>query len=291
VALVAGAVAATVFALAAPAAAGVETLTGTTTCSNTDHVAQWSLSNGAVGGNMLIGTVTEQIGSDFYPVTGFSATVPSNGTTSGTSVVPGSETSVNGPLTLTVNVSWPDDNFSTLVFGSIDLGQACPGSTTTTSQPTTTPTTTTSVSEPTTTTQSPTTTTTTPTSARKPPTRTTQPPTRAAKAATRASAKVKAATAALTTTATQTTTTVIQQADPSPTSTTKPGAFTSTLAFTGSGTTLVVVFGLCFLTIGGSVLMHKRNALAGLRGHETNEELHRQRDRKKRSLWVYLPPR
>jgi hypothetical protein len=53
----------------------------------------------------------------------------------------------------------------------------------------------------------------------------------------------------------------------------------------------MIIFGLCFITVGGAVLMHKRNALAALRGHETNEELRRQSERKKRSLWVYLPPR
>ena len=144
---------AVVLGLAAPAWPCVATVTGSVSCSNTDHVAQWVLANGPVGGTMLVGTVTEQIGPDFYNVTGFTPTVLPNGTTTGTSVVAGFETNLTGLLTLSVWVRWPDDNYQTQIFTSIDLGRECPGST---------PTTTTTTSPPSTTTTYPNTTTTYP---------------------------------------------------------------------------------------------------------------------------------
>ena len=55
-------------------------------------------------------------------------------------------------LLLSVYVSWPDDNFSTRVYGEVDLGPACPGSTTTTTTAVPYPTTTTALPYPTTTT-------------------------------------------------------------------------------------------------------------------------------------------
>ena len=145
--LVGGMVVAVLLGLAAPAWPCTASVVGTVTCSNVDHVATWTLANGPVGGTMLVGTVTEQIGPDFYNVTGFTPTVLPNGTTSGTSTIAGFETNLSGLLTLSVWVRWPDDNFQTQIFTSIDLGRACPGSvppSTTTSTTTTYPNTTTS---------------------------------------------------------------------------------------------------------------------------------------------------
>lgn len=280
---IAGLAVSTVVAFAAPAWADVATVLGTATCSNAHPVVQWTLTNGSAGRAMLVGTARAQIGADSFSANGFAVSVAASATTSATSVVPDFATGLSGPLMLSVNVSWPNDNFSTLVYGSVDVGHACSGSTTTTvSQPTTT----TMTPSPTTTTTGPRTTTTTKVPRAK----------RREVTTTRVSAgpaKRRAATAASTATTTPpaSAATPHEQAQADPTSTTRPGAFTSTLAFTGSGTTFMLLFGLCFVTVGGSVLLHKRNALAGLRGHETNDELRRQRERKRRSLWVYLPPR
>lgn len=281
--VIAGLAVATVLAFAAPASADVATVHGTTTCSNAHPVVQWTLTNESTGGTMSVGTASAQIGADSFEATGFAASVGASGTTSATSAVPDFATRISGPLMLSVNVSWPNDNFSTLVYGSVDLAQACSASTTTTlSQPTTTMTT---PSSTTTTTAPLTSTTTTAARTKKPRANTTRVTTGAAR-----KRAVKTLSAA-TTTRPATTSTLDEAGRADPTSTTKPGAFTSTLAFTGSGTTYILLFGLCFVTAGGAVLLHKRNALAGLRGHETNDELRRQRERKRRSLWVYLPPR
>jgi hypothetical protein len=282
-AFIAGLAVSTVVAFAAPAWADVATVHGTTTCSNAHPVVRWTLTNGSAGAAMLVGTASAQIGADSFAATGFAASVAATGTTSATSVVPGFATGLSGPLMLSVNVSWPNDNFSTLVYGSVDVGPACSGSTTTTvSQPTTT----TATPSPTTTTTRPLTTTTTKASRAKK-----RGVTRTRSSAVAATKRSAPASSTATTTPPASTTTLHEQAQADPTSTTRPGAFTSTLAFTGSGTTFILLFGLCFVTVGGSVLLHKRNALAGLRGHETNDELRRQRERKRRSLWVYLPPR
>ena len=37
--------------------------------------------------------------------------------------------------------------------------------------------------------------------------------------------------------------------------------------------------------------MYKRNVLQAQRGHATTAELDRRLEKKKRTLWVYLPPR
>jgi hypothetical protein len=282
VAVIAGLTVSIVVAFAAPAWADVATVHGTATCSNAHRVVEWSLTNGSAAGPMSVGTASAQIGGDSFAATGFAASVASGATTSASSAVPDFATGTGGPLMLSVNVSWPNDNFSTLVYASVDLGQACAASTATTgSQPTTTVTT----PSPTTTTAAPRTPTTTTPTAKRPRARTARMAHRAAKK--RAVATLSAAPA----TRPVTTTTLDDAGPANPTSTTRPGAFTSTLAFTGSGTTVIFVFGLCLVTVGGAVVLHKRNALASLRGHETNDELRRQRDRKRRSLWVYLPPR
>jgi len=281
--LISGLAFAAILAFAAPAWADVATVRGTATCANAHPVIQWTLTNGSAGTPMLVGTASAQIGADSFAATGFAGSVDANGSTSATSVVPSFATGLSGPVMLSVNVSWPNDTFSTIAYGSVDLAQACSSSTTTTvAQPTTTTTT----PSPTTTTIASLTTTTIKASG------TNTRPAKTTHVSTRATAK-RAATAGSTATTTRPATTTpldgLGQADP--TSTTRPGAFTSTLAFTGSGTTFILLFGLCFVTVGGSVLLHKRTALAALRGHETNDELRRQRERKTRSLWVYLPKR
>jgi hypothetical protein len=70
--LIAGLVVSAVGAFAAPAGAGVATVTGTATCSNTNHLVVWTLTNGPGGGAMVVGTANEQIGADSFAATGFS---------------------------------------------------------------------------------------------------------------------------------------------------------------------------------------------------------------------------
>jgi Fibronectin type III domain len=139
VGLVVGVVISVVLGLAAPAWPCTANAFGTTACSNTDHAVSWSLSNGPVGGTMVVGTIVVQHGTLFYTANGFAATVPPSGTTTATSVIPGYASNLTGMLMLSVWVRWPDDNFQTQIYAWVDLGPACPGS----APPTTTTTTTT----------------------------------------------------------------------------------------------------------------------------------------------------
>ena len=74
-----------------------------------------------------------------------------------------------------------------------------------------------------------------------------------------------------------------------PTTTTEPGP--PTLPRTGTATTFLLVFGAFFVAIGGSILMHKRNSWASVRGHETTADVRKNLEQKRRALTVYLPPR
>src|SRR5260221_9158485 len=82
--LVGGVVIAVVIGLAAPAWPCSASATGSTACAGTDHAVQWSLTNGPLGGTMVVGTIVVQLGSHFYTATGFAATVPNSGTTTAT---------------------------------------------------------------------------------------------------------------------------------------------------------------------------------------------------------------
>ncbi len=151
VGLAGGVVIALVLGLAAPAWPCSATAAGSTVCSNTDHAVQWSLTNGPVGGTMVVGTIVVQLGTNFYTASGFAATVPPSGTTTATSVIPGYESNLTGLLMLSAWVRWPDDNFQTQVYAWVDLLAACPGATPgpTTTTTTSTTTTTTTTTQPT----------------------------------------------------------------------------------------------------------------------------------------------
>jgi LPXTG-motif cell wall-anchored protein len=250
--------------LSAPAYAHHANLSGQTYCANNDHVVTWSIGNSQSNLPMQIDSATATINGDTYAVTGYTNPVPNSGTTNATSVVPGP---VQGTLTLTVAVSWSNGatwQGSTTVPLEGTCGCGCTStSSTTTTMPTTTttmPTTTTTkhhcgctttTTMPTTTTTEATTTTTEATTTTTEPTTTTTEPT-------------TTSTESLGSTTIVTTTTLGHQGSTTPTTakttTTQAPPVEGELPFTGSGTSIPVIFGLGALLLGAALAFRKRGA-------------------------------
>jgi len=225
-ALAAGVVVALLVGLTAPAYAHHANLSGQTYCASNDHVITWSIGNSQSNLAMTIDSATATINGQSYAVTGYTNPVPNSGTTNATSVVPGP---VQGTITLTVHASWP--NGATWQ-GSTEVplqGTCGCGCTSTTSSTTTMPTTTTTEYETTTTTE-PTTT----------------------------------STESLGSTTIVTTTTLGHQGSTTPTTakstTTMAPPVEGELPFTGSGTSIPVIFGLGALLLGAGLAFRKRGA-------------------------------
>ncbi len=113
---------------ALPAWAHHPVLSGTTACSDGDHVISWTIGNSESGWVMHIDTATAVLGSQSFAVTGYSPNVAKLGSTSATSTLPGGST---GTVTLTVKATWTDGTTATRS-GTVTLSSQCSGSTTTT---------------------------------------------------------------------------------------------------------------------------------------------------------------
>jgi LPXTG-motif cell wall-anchored protein len=125
-------------AFARPAWAHTVAVTGTTTCSDGNHVVSWTIHNNetAADRTLHIVSATATNAGTTYPVTGYDASIPPQGDSPASSTLPGG---VTGTVTITVNVRWTD-GFRNHATGSIELVSMCSPSTTTT--PTSTPSTT-----------------------------------------------------------------------------------------------------------------------------------------------------
>jgi len=102
--LVAGVVVAALGGLSAPAYAHHAIVSGSTVCAGNDHVITWSIGNNRDDEAMTIESATATVNGDTYAVTGYTSPVGFSGTTTATTVVPGS---VDGTVTLSVHVTWP----------------------------------------------------------------------------------------------------------------------------------------------------------------------------------------
>jgi hypothetical protein len=162
---------------AVPAWAHYPVLSGYTVCSDGPHVITWSIGNSEANKTMHIDSATATLGAQTFAVTGYSADVAGSATSATTTLPTGS----SGSVTLSVQVSWPVDNFHATDHTSVTLISGCsPSTTTTTVAPTTTTTeapttttveiTTTTEAPATTTTEAPTTTTTVETNTTEAPT-------------------------------------------------------------------------------------------------------------------------
>jgi LPXTG-motif cell wall-anchored protein len=265
VGLVAGLIAAGVFALAAPASAHNAAVSGSTSCSDGAHVVTWSIGNDWPT-PMTIASATAVVGGQSYAVTGYANPVSMTGTTA-TSVVPGG---VSGTIVLTVHVTWSD--WAQTPTASVDLLSNCSTTTTQSTTTTTYPVTTTTQHhcdcESTTTTQPVTTTTQHHCECS---TTTTQPVTTTTVADTTTTIADTTTTQPVTTTTSQIhelgSTTIV-------TTTTKPKATTTlaaagtlpstptdaVLPHTGSSTTFPVIFGGLCLALGAGLALRKRSA-------------------------------
>jgi LPXTG-motif cell wall-anchored protein len=272
-ALAAGVVVALMVGLTAPAYAHHANLSGQTYCANNDHVVTWSIGNSQSNLAMHIDSATATINGKTYAVTGYTNPVPNSGTTNATSVVPGP---VQGTLVLTVDVSWPN-GATWHGTTSVPLQGTCGcGCTSTSSSTTTMPTTTTTEYETTTTTEPVTTTTkhhcgcTTTTTM---PTTTTTESTTTTTEATTTTTEATTTTTEPTTTSTEslgsttivTTTTLGHQGSTTPTTaksttTVTPPPVEGELPFTGSGTSIPVIFGIGSLLVGAALAFRKRGA-------------------------------
>lgn len=122
-------------------------LSGTATCSNSDHVIAWSIGNSQPKEDMGIVSATAELGGAHYAVTGYTNPVAPSGSTSASTTIPGTLT---GQVTLWVHGVWTDGHTSQRHV-SVDLPATCAAVTTTTLAPTTTipsPTTTSEVTSP-----------------------------------------------------------------------------------------------------------------------------------------------
>ncbi len=131
VVIVTGIVAAVVMGLAAPAWAHHPALSGTTVCTNAEHVVTWTIENSETNhpGGMAIAEATATIGAQSYPVTGYTSPLPNLGTTSATTIVPGD---VTGTIKLRVVGVWTADGHTSTRSTTVDLIENCvPQSTTT----------------------------------------------------------------------------------------------------------------------------------------------------------------
>jgi LPXTG-motif cell wall-anchored protein len=230
-------VAAGVLTTAAPAYAHHSVLSGTTECSDGEHVVTWTIqAMSVVDLPMTIASASATHDGSTYAVTGYTSPVPDEQTTTATTVLPAGST---GNVTLHVYSTWPDDVDYTDET-SVELEDDCmPASTTTTEAATTTTTeapTTTTTEAPTTTTEAPTTTIVVEGSTTVPPF--TVPPPESS------------------TTTTPPGPTVTQEGGP----TTVPGPVTGDLPRTGGDAGFPIVFGLCLLGSGALLVMRRRRA-------------------------------
>jgi LPXTG-motif cell wall-anchored protein len=140
VAVVAIVATALLLAWARPAWAHKVAVSGTTSCPDANHLVTWTIHNNETLPDrpMTIASVSAEVNGTTYAVTGYDTTVAPDGDTQATSTVPGD---VEGTITITVHVRWPD-NFSGTATGSVELTPPCNETTTTTTPSTTTPTTT-----------------------------------------------------------------------------------------------------------------------------------------------------
>ncbi len=164
--LVVGVIAATVLGFAAPAWAHHPVLFGSTSCSGSNHVVHWTIGNSESDHQITAVSLASAIGTESFPVSGYTLPIGNGGSTIATTIVPAPTL---GTITLTVVATWADGHSATDQT-SVDLVSGCTtttSSTTTTTSPcsemttTTAPciaTTTTTGSGPTTTTAAPTTT-------------------------------------------------------------------------------------------------------------------------------------
>jgi LPXTG-motif cell wall-anchored protein len=266
VGLVAGLIAAGVFALAAPASAHNSAVSGSTSCSDGSHVVNWTIGNDDPL-SMNIDSASAAIGAQSYAVTGYANPVSQAGTTAST-IVPGG---TNGTIVLTVHVTWTD-HYSMTATAQVALQSNCSTTTTQATTTTTYPVTTTTQHhcdcESTTTTQPVTTTTQHHCECS---TTTTQPVTTTTVADTTTTIADTTTTQPVTTTTSQIhelgSTTIV-------TTTTKPKATTTlaaagtlpstptdaVLPHTGSSTTFPVIFGGLCLALGAGLALRKRSA-------------------------------
>jgi LPXTG-motif cell wall-anchored protein len=266
--LAAGVLVAFVVGLTAPAYAHHANLSGETYCANNDHVIVWSIQNSQTNLAMNIVSATATINGESYAVTGYTNPVPNTGsrTTEATTVVPGP---VQGTITLTISASWPNGaTWSGTT--SVPLVGTCGCTCSSTTQSTTT-------TEPTTTTTQPVTTTTRhhcgcTSTTTMPTTTTTEATTTTTEATTTTTEATTTTTTEPTTTSTEalgsttivTTTTVGDQGSTVPTTakstTTQVPPVEGELPFTGSGTSVPLVFGLGSLIVGAALAFRKRGA-------------------------------
>ena len=137
-------------AFAAPASAHTVVVSGTTSCPDENHLVTWTIRNPETlaDRSLVIVSATADVDGVSYPVEGYDAGIPPQGSTQATSVVPGD---VTGTIDITVRVRFPDD-FRAHAKASVELMPPCEETTTTTSPttapPTTAPPTTASTSPP-----------------------------------------------------------------------------------------------------------------------------------------------
>ncbi len=126
-----------VLAIGAPAWAHFPEVSGTTVCSDSDHLITWTIGNSETDKVMTITSASASDGTNTYAVTGYSPTVGDSGSTTATTVVPGG---VTGTITLTVTGSWDDGVVATRQ-AMVELIESCSPPSTTTSTTATTSTT------------------------------------------------------------------------------------------------------------------------------------------------------
>jgi LPXTG-motif cell wall-anchored protein len=230
-------VAAGVLTTAAPAYAHHSVLSGSTVCSDGEHVVTWTIqAMSVVDLPMTIDSASASNNGSTYAVTGYTSPVPDEQTTTATTVLPAGST---GTVTLYVHSSWSDGvQYSDQT--SVELEDDCmPATTSTTEAPATStteaPTTTTTEAPPTSTTEATTTTTIFVEGSTTVPPFTVPPPESS--------------------TTTSPDTPISGQA-----TTTVPGAPVGSLPRTGSDFGFPIVFGLCLLGSGTLLVMRRRRA-------------------------------
>jgi LPXTG-motif cell wall-anchored protein len=239
VSIVAAVVAAAVLSTAAPAYAHHSVLSGSTACSDGEHVVTWSIQ--AVSRVQLPMTIDSAFATNngtTYAATGYASPINDGDTTYATTVLPAGST---GTVTLQVHSTWPDGVQYTNST-SVELQHDCLPSTTTTTEATTTTTAppTTTTTEATTTTTAPPTTTTTIEVAGS----TSLPPFTVPPPASSTSAPPPG----------QATSTLVAEG------TTVPAPVTGNLPHTGGDAGFPIVFGLSFLAAGGLLVVRRRRA-------------------------------
>jgi hypothetical protein len=113
---------------ALPAWAHHPVLSGTTVCSDGEHVISWTIGNSESGWVMHIDTATAVLGGQSFAVTGYTPNVAKLGSTSATSTLPGGSI---GTVTITVKATWTDGITETRS-ATVTLSSHCSGGTTTT---------------------------------------------------------------------------------------------------------------------------------------------------------------